>query len=423
MRGGYAVWLIVLWIAVTDVDARSKFVSESVYRSVTEADQLIAKNRETEALGKLQRLLKRNTLKDYERSVIYRVIGIIYTNLGKDVEATDYFERVLRDAQLSETLLRRTRHHLAHVYVQQENYAAVLTLLSPVIQSQQEPTAQESFFLAFAYFELEQTEQSLLWAERALKLMNEMKPPEHYLSLAINSNLTHKHYSRAAELLDRVVYHYPNRSGYWRQLVAVRLELDDEARALAAMELGYLQGVLVETHDLKRLANLYLQQNLPYQSARIFQKLLRGGNDEDYRLHEWLAMALRQAREYASAIPYLVKAAEISGDGKLFLYLAHLYAEQEDWTAALQAVSQAIDKNNLPNSADARLLQGIIQVQLNQFDSAEQNFLYCLGFDKNRKQALRWLESLSNMRASRSQWTDSQRGRSNTTLKPRIGER
>lgn len=402
MRRSHIATMLVCWLLITAVDARSQFVSETVYRAITAADQLAEKNRAEEALDKLREILGKSTLSLYERSVLNRMAGVIYANSGKDAEAAGYFEQVLHDAQLPEDLLRQTRYHLAYIYTQQEKYSDVLPLLEPAAQRQPELTAEESFILAFAYLGLEQASRALPWAERTLQLSDDAELPEHYLNLAINTNLMLERHLRAEELLDQAVRRYPGSTNYWRQLVAVRLELREETQALATMELGYLQGALAQPQDLTSLAHLYLQKDMPYQAAGIFQQLINRGDNEDGELHRWLAIALEQAREYASAIPHLAKAAQASKDGQLFLQLARLHVELEDWTAASRTIARALAKGHLKNPAGARLLQGIIHVQLNEIAAAERSFLYCLDFKETREQALQWLESLGHIQAENS---------------------
>ena len=58
------------------------------------------------------------------------------------------------------------------------------------------------------------------------------------------------------------------------ELAAALADTDDDARALAVMELIYAQGKLTESAELLNLAKMYLGQAVPIKTVRLIEKEL-----------------------------------------------------------------------------------------------------------------------------------------------------
>ena len=385
------------------VSAQSaQLVSEPVYKAVVQAEELMAAGNGTAALEDLESLAQSASISEHERALIHQMAAVIYADAGDFNRAAEYFEAVLAGKSLPENVTNQTRYNLAQIYVQQERYREALHVLQPDIAGPK-LTPDKAFLLASIFAALDQLEEALQWAEQSLSLRESGDPPpEPYLKLAASLNISLRHYPRAAALLEVMVERFPMRALYWRQLASIHLELG-QADALSVLVLGRLQGVLSEGRDLRQLAMLYLRHGLPYKAAVLLETAVADGTlERDRRVYELLASAWHEAREHERAIAPLKKAASLSDNGRLFLRLAHLYAEKEAWQDALKSVHRALQQGGLKNRSAACLLKGIVQSQLHQFDEAERTFLACLEFEETYRQATRWLEWLSREKLSRS---------------------
>ncbi len=336
-------------------------VSESAYRTLSQAEEHITRQAHREAVALLDRASARSGLNGYEHALFERLAGVALIGVGDYAAAVARFEVVLAGAALPAAVLEQTKYRLAQLYLHQARYDDALALLKPW-RDEVEPSSAEAYFLiASVYAGLERPVAALEWGERGLARAD--TPAENQYVFVANLNLVLEHYLRAAELFEQLIERHPRTAQYWRQLSVVYSELERGAQALAVAELGYLQGVLTADKDMERLVRLYLHRKLPYKAAVLLEDALQtdasGFDAARYRL---LADAWIAARDYRRAVRPLGKA----------VGLLHAVGDFEE-------------------EAETHLRKGMIHAHLAQYGEAEREFEYCLKFERTRDAAGRWL--------------------------------
>jgi tetratricopeptide (TPR) repeat protein len=107
---------------------------------------------------------------------------------------------------------------------------------------------------------------------------------------------------------------------------------------------------------------------------------------------ELYANSLLHAREYTSAIAPLAEAAELSTDGDLYVRLAQVHLEVEDWRKARRALQSAIEKGGLRDVGSAQLLLGISNYNEDRYLSAQTAFQAAAEEEKSANSANKWLK-------------------------------
>src|SRR3990172_4553574 len=134
----------------------------------------------------------------------------------------------------------------------------------------------------------------------------------------------------------------------------------DYEKALVFLQLADRQGMLTEDEDLRRLAQLMLARDLPHPAAQLLERSFEEKRiEEDSNSYELLSTAWIQARDFDRALEHLKRAAELASDGKLFVRLAQVYLQREEWKDAQASVQRALEKGGLPSPGDAQVLMGI----------------------------------------------------------------
>ena len=117
------------------------------------------------------------------------------------------------------------------------------------------------------------------------------------------------------------------------------MEMQKDADALAALNLGYKNNSIEKKETLESLARLSLYLEIPYQAAVIMQENMDAGlierNEDNLRL---LLGAWTSAREFKEAIEVIDVLAPMIEDGSLFIQKAMLLNEMSDWDG-IKAVS------------------------------------------------------------------------------------
>ncbi len=162
-------------------------------------------------------------------------------------------------------------------------------------------------------------------------------------------------------------------------------------------QVAYLQGLLTEDKELRRLARSYLYHDLPYPAARVLEEGLEEGTIEgDAKAYELLANSWIAGREYDRSLPPLQMAAEHSEDGNLFVRLGQVHLQREQWGEATVWLQRGIEKGGLDKLGKAQLLLGIAYYNNQRVGRARSSFVRARQHDSTRVQAQRWITHIEN---------------------------
>jgi tetratricopeptide (TPR) repeat protein len=113
--------------------------------------------------------------------------------------------------------------------------------------------------------------------------------------------------------------------------------------------------------------------------------------DDEADNWELLGNAWLQAREYDRVIAPLGRAAMLSEDGDLYVRLAQVHMERDEFSEALAALEKAFAKGGLDEPGSAYLLLGITHSGAKRYTSARNAFNEAHKYEKSRKAARQWI--------------------------------
>ncbi len=219
-------------------------------------------------------------------------------------------------------------------------------------------------------------------------------PPEGWLQLLAALFVQKEDYASAAPVLEELLLRFPKKQ-YWVQLSLIYGARENYRNSLAVQQFAYMQGMLTEDKELRRLARSYLFQSLPYPAAQVLHKGLEDGTIErDVEVYELLANSWISAREYDKSLEPLRRAAELSEDGNLYLRLGQVYMQREEWGSAAESLRKAIERGGLKNPGNAQLLLGISYYNDKRLAQARSQFARARKHDSTRKAADQWIMHL-----------------------------
>lgn len=339
----------------------------------------------TETLGRLNP----SRLNPYERALVFRLMAFLaYTNTDYPT-AIEYFEKVLAEEILPVRDESRIRFNVAQIHASLQEWNEALAALDRWEVYAEAPDPLANYLRAIAHYQLGDLDASLAWAEKAVDLSP--SPPEGWLQLLAALYVQREDYTNAAPVLEELVVRFPKRQ-YWVQLSLIYGARDDYRASLAAQQVAYLQGFLVDDKELRRLARSYLYASLPYPAAKVLETGLEEGTIErDKEALEMLANSWIAAREYDKSLPPLREAAELAKDGNLYVRLGQVFMQREDWGQATQILQKAIAKGGLKNPANTQLLLGICYYNDERVDQARSSFARARQDAATREAADRWI--------------------------------
>ena len=337
----------------------------------------------------------------YAKSSAGRHLARHYVAQGEYDKAIAYYRAAVAAQGLSDIANREMQRELARVYLLQENYGAAVETLQRVLQMELVTEVGDYLLLARAHHHLSKyvavvaTLDSLL--EQALIL--DTAQMQQALALYYRAGA----YAQSEGLLQKLLKLEPDNPKNWHLLVSVYLQQNKKRQALDQLALAAEKSVPFSEPDTLLLVDLQAANNNPYAAAETLSAALAGqkvdANGENYRkLFEFWFLA----RESIKAQQALERAAQLTGDTQLYLYLAQLQMDQQAWQGMLQTVLAACARQLQDQYVSrANLLLGVSQLKLGDAVAARRSFINASMIGGAHARAGQWLEFMNAEPATR----------------------
>lgn len=367
-------------------------LSESMYNQLTRVHELIAKNKNNEALDKATALLDRAN-GDYEKAMVYQTIGFLHAGNNNYKAALRSFEEALQLDSLPQQPYEELLFNTGQMYyVDDQTAKAIQRIEQYMAETTTPPKPDAHIMLASAYAEQKRFRDALVQVDQAIAKVPNPKEPWLQLKLSLHYEL--KQWPQCAEVLVRLIALVPAKEDYWKQLSSIFFEIKKDEESMAVLALAERQGFLDLENEVRNLANIYMLLDIPYKAARVMaagleRKILKS----DEKTLTQLGDAWMLAREYEKAEPVLKQAASISGTGDIYFRLGQIYIEDERWKQALEMFEKAQGKS-LKNPGEAAFLAGVAAYNLKDKQRAIGLLQRALQFDSTRSNATQWLNHI-----------------------------
>jgi len=373
-------------------------LSQAVYEKLTEAQALAEEGNSGAALRVLNgvRDNRRNKLNSYELANLYNMYAFIRFQQERYQQAIGEYKKVLAQPNLPLAMTTNTHYSLAQLYFVVENYPAAISSLQRWFALAENPQPEAYVLLAQAYYQTRSYNKALQNIERAMSLARAKgkAPQENWYLLQRALYYDKGDYKKVARVLEQLLRRWPKKE-YLTQLSGIRGELRDTRGQLVAMETAYQAGMLSTEQEWLNMAYLYLGTDTPYKAAQVWQR----GLDQrmikaNARHYQLLGNALRAAQEQDRAIPVLVRAAELAGDGEPWAQLANIYLDIGDYGKAARAARTALGKGKLRRPDQMYVAWGMALYNLDQLDTSRTQFEKAAKDRRSRQLATDWIDFL-----------------------------
>lgn len=373
--------------------ARLYPIGTRISRYLTAASEAMSEGDNEKALTLLERLNPKR-LNPYERAYVFRLMAYVHYADANYEAAIERFNQVLEQEALFLADEARIRFNIVQLYTALQKWRDVIRATHLWFRYVPEPSPLSFYLLAIAHYQLDEVDESILYAEKAIDLAPD--PQEGWLQLLSALYVQKEDYASAAPVFEELVMRFPKKQ-YWVQLSLIYGAKDDYRHSLAVQQIAYLQGFLTGDGELRRLARSYLYANLPHEAAKVLEKGLEDGAIEaDPKAFELLGNSWIQAREWERSFEPLRKAAELSEDGNLFVRLGQVHMQREEWGEAVKLFHRAVEKGGIENLGVTQLLLGISYYNDHRVDNARSSFARARQHEGTRKQADEWIAHIEN---------------------------
>ena len=395
-----------------------------VYEALEEVDENgePAEDMETVFSVLTELLNNKDSLKSYDRSVMWNAWGWVYLKEENYSQAMVAYSNVLNEPEATIGLRNGALFSLAQLYMQKENYQKGIELLLQWMDEVEEVTAQSYSYLGQAYYQIENYRKASSSLETAISMAEEegYKPRENWYSLLANcyNELKdeigeNKSLLKQLPIFEILVNLYPKKI-YFLQLGGTYGQLGRERDYMITLKTAYQKDFLNKEGEYLTLAQLLLLNKNPYWAAEVLvsgqnkmitivdketeeEKIVPVVKSSEKNL-KVLADSWRMAQEIDKAIPVLEKAAEMSKDGKSYVLLGNLYLSEDKVDKAVDAIKKGLKKGGIGDISQVYLTLGQAYFELQEFEDAKKNFRIAAR-DKQKKiktQANNWIKYTEN---------------------------
>jgi len=335
--------------------------------------------------------LKMDKLSPYERGRVEQILATIANAQEDYPRAQAHLLAAVNSGGLNETEIAQAHYQIAQLWMAQEKWKEGAAAMEDWIRTATNPNSSAYYLLAVAYYQQDMFHEALVPAQRAVELAE--KPQESWIQLVLALHLQAEHWDEAVPLLKQLIGLYPDKKTYWVQLSSVYSQTERFAESLAIMQLAYDAGLIVDDLEVRRLFDLLLFNNVPYRCGSLIDEAIEKKLVKpDEKLYHKQADCWVAAREYRKAIGPITRTAELSTSGDHYVRLGEAHIQLSEWEKAAEALTNAINKGGLKDTAYAQLMLGISYYNQKKLSQAEGWFQKAKSSSKQRKNAEGYLQ-------------------------------
>ena len=390
---------IILGLAPTGTLGQS--ISETAYAQIVKAEEALAQNNAQTALTVLEKLIERSG-NPYTRAIAYELVSVGHAENGDYHLAAKALRDALAENALDKGARRAAQFNLARMRFAADDVDGALEILLPWFLEAEAPSANAYSLLAHVYVRQQLYAEALVPALSAVSLSGEADLNRYQLLVAIQYELGN--IVAMANTLKKMINLWPDQPRHWKRLAWAYQTLEDYGSALSVLELAYKKGHLNREEELLRLAGLYLHQGIPARAANVLETgIARGRIAETEDNLTLLGNTLSRAEESQAALGVLERAAELSGDARIYRDLARSYLDREQWEKAASTAKKAIDLPDGGNQGSLLLTLGIAKFETGDLEAAETAFRGAFSHPEVSEAAKEWLSQTVAQRRSQGQ--------------------
>lgn len=376
-----------LWAATPSLKMKT-------YDVLSEAQQLMEKKKYDEAKKTLDDYAPDIADVAYDSAYLQNIYGYLFLSTDNYESALKAFEKAYTPGVLPETMQQNLRYNLAQLYMATERYDACVVKLKTWMAHAKQIKPEHYMMLAQALTQAKRYQEAIDPVRKAIALSE--KPAESHYQLLFYLYFEEGLTQKAIETIQAMIRLFPPQKRYWMQLSGLYAQTKDYRRSLATLRTAYLQGYLTSSSELLQLAALYRAEGLPYDAARITERALREEKiPANQKIYKLLGDTWMQAREHDKAIGAYTQAAAHAKDGEIYLEIAKLYADVQQWRDAADAAQKALDKG-VKARGETWFLKGLALYETERILEAKRAFAEAAKDPKTRKRARQWIHYIAS---------------------------
>ncbi len=292
---------------------KSQAVGEKVGKAIGKAYELYGQNKASEAIALLEPVESSNT---FDKAYLDKFIGQLYIEKSPEKSIT-FMIRAVKPDVLSFTDQATLLRNIGDLSLMAKKYDQAISYYNQWMDFTGETDPNVYLRIANAYYETKQYAKVIAPADKAIAASK--TPKKEPFQMKVGSYLELKQTKKAIEVLETMLPLFPNEKQSWVMLGQFYSMDEQYEKALAIIDMAYKQGLLKTENEIKLLANLYNNNNVPYKAAALLDKHLTAGLlKADRTMLMSIASSYSSAREFEKAAKFYGQLAAKENDGEAY---------------------------------------------------------------------------------------------------------
>lgn len=358
-------------------------IREKAYRNLDLAQQHADKKNWPLALKELNTLkLGEARLNPHEKAMMYNLLGFIAYSNEDLPEAISHYQQVIVDpSEVSNNLYENALYGLAQLHFGLSQYEQSIAKMKEWLNATGKSNEQALLLIAQSYYQLKQYEKAIEPLNEVI-LTSKDAPKENWLLLLRILYFENSQKELAVETMKKLVSLYPKEQ-YLMQLSALHGQLGQTKKQIAVLESLQEKGLLTDDVQILNLANLYLSEDMPFESSRVLNwAISKELLVKEKKVVRLLAASLSSAKEFSSAGDAFYQLYNITGDTQPLMQAAQNYWLNRDYKRVVEILKSQSDE-------EAIKLTAMSLFYLNDFDLSREAFNRLKKY--NIKEANQWI--------------------------------
>ncbi len=371
-------------------------MSDGVYKKFQKLQEMIADGKYQEAKAGLTALTAKR-LNGFEKAQVEQFLGWAESSLENYDAAGRHLQKAIDSDALPNQAQFNMMLQLAQMYAGGGKYQKAIKALEAFYKVTDKIKDTTFYFEASLNAQMEKYRKSLKALNKAIEL--EDKPHENWHYLRFNLHMQLSDFQKASKEIEYLIELNPAKKDYWEKLNQVYFTLKKDQKALAALVLADLNGMLVKEKDRLQLYKMYAYLGIPYKAGKVLEKGLKSGVIKpSYKRWDDLGSIWYSAAEMDKALLAFDQASKLSKDGKIDLRRAFIYYDKQNWEKAISALKAGIEKGGVKEKkiGNAYLLLGMAYNELGKTNSAIAALKKAMNYKSSRGNAQQMVEYLQS---------------------------
>ena len=319
---------------------KTQIVGERVGKTLVKAFDLYNEDKLDEAIAVL---LDTKSSNEFDTATLNRFLGNLYATKDEK-QAIKYLTLAVKPDQLTFNDQAASLKLLADLLIQDKQYQKAIKAYEDWIMFTGEQSADAYVRIANAYHLMGQYDKVVPAADDAIRFST--KPETNHYLLKMGALYELKRYKDLVAHSEIMVQLFPENKQFWVYLGNFYTLTEEYGKSLATLQMAYSQGYLEKDSEVRMLAQMYANNNIPYKAASVMEKHMKEGLvKKDKNNISFIASNYQSAREFVRAAEYYGELAKLTNDADAYRRQGSAFVSVQKYNEAIAAFDRALSLN------------------------------------------------------------------------------